>query len=44
MNYIHENINSDEVLNKTKKAFQFIESLDWKDISNKFADDIKRLG
>jgi glycosyltransferase involved in cell wall biosynthesis len=44
LNYIHENINSDEVLTKKKKAFEFIQSLDWKDISKKFADDIKRLG
>ena len=43
LNHINENINSSEVLNKTQKAFDFINSLDWKDISKKFADDIKRL-
>ena len=29
--------------NKVEAAYKFVESLDWKDISKKFADDIKRL-
>jgi len=33
-----------EVYNKIDAAYKFVESLDWKDISKKFADDIKRLG
>jgi glycosyltransferase involved in cell wall biosynthesis len=32
-----------EVNNKVEAAYKFVESLDWKDISKKFADDIKRL-
>ena len=32
-----------EVYNKIDAAYKFVESLDWKDISKKFADDIKRL-
>jgi len=32
-----------EVYIKIEAAYKFVESLDWKDISNKFADDIKRL-
>lgn len=32
-----------EVYNKIESAYKFVESLDWKDISKKFADDIKRL-
>lgn len=32
-----------EVKNKVEAAYKFVESLDWKDISKKFADDIKRL-
>ena len=32
-----------EVQNKINAAYKFVESLDWKDISKKFADDIKRL-
>jgi len=33
-----------EVFKKIELAYKFVESLDWKDISKKFADDIKRLG
>jgi glycosyltransferase involved in cell wall biosynthesis len=32
-----------ELKNKVEAAYKFVESLDWKDISKKFADDIKRL-
>lgn len=32
-----------EVNDKLEAAYKFVESLDWKDISKKFADDIKRL-
>jgi glycosyltransferase involved in cell wall biosynthesis len=32
-----------ELNNKVEAAYKFVESLDWKDISKKFADDIKRL-
>jgi glycosyltransferase involved in cell wall biosynthesis len=31
------------LINKINAAYKFVESLDWKDISKKFADDIKRL-
>lgn len=44
LHFIHENYNSTDVFNKTQKAFEFVQSLDWKDISKKFADDIKKLG
>jgi glycosyltransferase involved in cell wall biosynthesis len=33
-----------DLINKINAAYKFVESLDWKDISKKFADDIKRLG
>lgn len=46
LDLIHRQLEHGEsdVINKINAAYKFVESLDWKDISKKFADDIKRLG
>ena len=46
LDLIHKQIGKEEsdLINKINAAYKFVESLDWKDISKKFADDIKRLG
>jgi glycosyltransferase involved in cell wall biosynthesis len=46
LDLIHKQLDQgeSEVYNKIDAAYKFVESLDWKDISKKFADDIKRLG
>ena len=46
LDLIHRQLEQGEsdVYNKIDAAYKFVESLDWKDISKKFADDIKRLG
>lgn len=46
LDLIHRQLDQGEsdLINKINAAYKFVESLDWKDISKKFADDIKRLG
>jgi glycosyltransferase involved in cell wall biosynthesis len=45
LDLIHRQLDQGEccIYNKIDAAYKFVESLDWKDISKKFADDIKRL-
>ena len=45
LDLIHRQLEQGEsdVYNKIDAAYKFVESLDWKDISKKFADDIKRM-
>jgi hypothetical protein len=41
--YNQKQTNSLEIDNKIKKAYDFVTSLDWKDIAKTFSEDIKRL-
>jgi glycosyltransferase involved in cell wall biosynthesis len=45
LNYVKQDIdaNSPELNYKIEKAYNFVESHDWKEISKSFSDDIKRL-
>jgi glycosyltransferase involved in cell wall biosynthesis len=41
--YNQKQTNSLEIDNKIEKAYDFVTSLDWKDIAKTFSEDIKRL-